>query len=1052
MWSSVISFSLKNKLLVLVGAVVVLFIGYRVFEELPIDVYPDINDPRVTIMTEAPGFAPEEVETLVTFPLESAFNGVPQVKRVRSSSGVGISVIFIEFEWGTDVYRARQLVTERMQAVVPSLPDGVEPPFMSPITSRLGEIVEYALVDESGKYSALELRDIADWIIQFRLKAAGGIANVINQGGFVKQYQVLVEPERLLAYDLSLSDVRGALEKDNLNTPGGFFLTANEEFLIRGLGRVRTLADIENVVVATRSDGTPIVVGDVASVRIAGPVARRGAGTLNGMETVLGKVSKQPETNTFKLTERIMRVFQELQRSLPEGVRIIPEYVQADLIARAVKTVEEAFRDGAILVTVILVVFLFNFRTSFISLTAIPLSLILAVIVLYWSGLTLNTMTLAGLAISVGMVVDDGIIDVENIYRRLREYFSRKKAGEPVTETPSQVVLRASNEIRSSIVFATIIIVLVFLPLFTLSGIEGRLFYPLGLAVVVAMAASLLIALTIVPVLSDLMLTRGKKLRETESPVVRWIKWAYAPVLRLVMRRWKWVLAGSVALIIGAVAMIPFMGTEFLPILDEGTFVVNAVMPPGTSLQESKRISFNIQEVLRSIPEVTSISNRIGRAEQDEHAEGVYYNEMLVNVLPVEERERGREELLAAMREQLADFPGVAVNIGQPIQHRIDHLLSGVTAQVAIKIFGQDLNELRRKAMQVRDVVAQVPGVVDLQVEPQVMIEIPQLRMRVKREVASRYGLTTRDISHFIQTAFNGEVVSQVVLGQRQYDLVVLVDDQTRGNLDRIRNLRISTPTGAKVPLFQVVQLQKAMGPNTINRENVMRRIVVQSNVQGRDLGSFVKEIEARVAQQVDFPPGYFITYGGQFESQQRATRMLLIETLLIVVAIFILLQMSLGSWKLGGLVMMNLPLALVGGVVSVFISGGVLSVPSLVGFILLFGIAVRNGIILVDHINALRRDKGMDLVEAILRGAGDRISPVLMTALTTGVGLLPLALSSGSGAELQKPLAIVIVGGMVTSTILTLVAMPVFYYLVERGGETRRLATLETGATPVTA
>jgi len=632
--------------------------------------------------------------------------------------------------------------------------------------------------------------------------------------------------------------------------------------------------------------------------------------------------------------------------------------------------------------------------------------------------------------------VDDGIIDVENIFRRLREYFAN-----PTKEKPSEVVLRASNEIRASIVFATLIIILVFVPLFTLAGIEGRLFFPLGLAVVIAMAASLLVALTVVPVLSDLLLARGRRISTKESPVIRWIKVAYLPVLSFVMKRWQAVLVGSVSLGMIALLMIPFMGTEFLPILDEGTFVINAINPPGTSLAESQRIGDRINAAMHTIPEVTSTSNRIGRAEQDEHAEGVYYNEMLVNVLPVEERERTREDLLAVMRQKMAQFPGVTVSIGQPIQHRIDHLLSGVTAQVAIKIFGPDLNILREKAQDVAAVIAGVPGVADLQVEPQVLIEIPQLKINIKRDAASRYGLSVQDISHFIETAFNGEVASQVVLGQRQYDLVVLIDDGNRNRLDRLENLRIATPSGPKVPLRRVADVSIGMGPNTINRENVSRRIVIQSNVQDRDLGSFVLEVQERVAQQVDFPQGYFITYGGQFESQQSATRLLLIEMVFIVIAIFLLLQMSMGTWKLATLVMLNLPLALVGGIFSVMISGGVLSVSSLVGFILLFGIAVRNGIILVTHVNDLRFVEGKGLMEAIMEGAGDRISPVLMTALTTGLGLLPLALSTGSGAELQKPLAIVIVGGMVTSTILTLVSLPVFYYLMERKSEAERLA-----------
>ncbi|MCH7761046.1 efflux RND transporter permease subunit [candidate division TA06 bacterium] len=1033
MWSKIIAFSLKNRLLVLFGAVMMIAFGFRVITEMPVDVYPDIEDPRVTILTEAHGWSPEEVEALVTFPMESAFNGTPFVKRVRSSSGIGLSVIFVEFEWGTDIFVARQMVNERLQLVAPTLPEGVDAPIVAPITSRLGEIVEYAVVDESGRLSSMEMRELNDWVVRYRLQSVGGIANVINQGGLFKQYQVLVHPEKLIQYDLSLEDIDEALTESNLNSAGGIFLQGAKEALIRGLGRIQTLEDLENVVITTREHGTPILIKDIADVKIGSqPKRRRGAGTLNGEEAALGKVSKQPGVNTLTLTQEVMGALDELRSSLPPGVSIRTEYLQSNLIRRAIETVKDALVEGSVLVIIILMIFLFNLRTSLITLTAIPLSLILGVIVLNWFGKTINIFTIAGFAIAVGMVVDDGIIDVENIFRRLREYFHA-----PTSERPTQVVLRASNEIRSSIVYATLIIILVFIPLFTLSGVEGRMFAPLALAVTVAMGASLLVALTVIPVLSDILLTRGKRLQERDSPVVRWIKRGYRPLLRFFLNKKREVVVFAVLMIATALLLIPRMGREFLPIMDEGTFVINALLPPGTSLEETQKIGSKIEKVLLEFPFVLSTSNRTGRAKGDEHAEGVNYNEILVNILSPEEREESMEELKAQIRERLGHFPGVVIAIGQPIQHRLDHMLSGVNAQVALKLFGSDLDILRAKAKEIEAVVAQVEGVEDLAVEQQV--EIPQLQFKIDREAAARYGLSVGKLAHFIESAFNGEVVSQIIQGQRQYDLFLRLDEKSFGDLEKIKNLRVKTPTGPRVPLGRLANIHMAKGPNTINRENVSRRIVIQCNVSGRDLGGFVEEIQRRISEQVTLPEGYFITYGGQFESQQRAMRQLMTQAVFIIIAMFLLLHISLGSTRTAFVVMLNLPLALVGGVFSVFLSGGTLSVSSLVGFILLFGIAVRNGIILITHTNDLRETEGMGLREAVLLGAEHRVSPVLMTALTTGLGMLPLALASGSGAEIQKPLAIVIVGGLMSSMFLTLLVLPVFYYMIERRGEEKK-------------
>ena len=1026
MWSKLVAFSLKNWLLVVAGALVALLAGYQVLSRMPVDVYPDITDPRVTILTEAAGWSPEEVETLVTFPLESVFNGMPFVKRVRSSSGIGLSVVIVEFEWGTDVFQARQIVAERLATV--KLPEGAETPFMTPIASRLGEIVEFALVDEKGALSPLELRDLADWVIRFRLQSAGGIANILNMGGFVKEYQVVVHPVHLTHYGLSLHEVFEALEQSNLNAAGGFSQDLHQEYLIRGLGRIQTLDDIKSVVIATRSNGVPVYVKDVAEVRVSGPAVRRGASSLNGRETVLGRIVKQPGTNTLDLTAKIDGIFDQLKTTLPEGVRISTEYVQADVIRRAIHTVRQSFLEGAVLVVVILFVFLWNLRASLITLTAIPLSLVLGVVFIAFQGMTLNVMTLAALTIAVGLVVDDAIIVVENIHRRLRE--ASGKTSHLGNDARREIVLAATQEIVGSVVYATVIIMLVFLPIFAFKGIEGRLFAPLATTVIVAMGASLLVSVTLNPALSYLFLASRSGASHRESPVLTWVHRWYRPLLTVILHhRWPVVIV-VLAIIVLAAALTPFVGKEFLPIMDEGTYVINVRMLPGTSLDESLRIGRQVERALLEIPDVVSTSARTGRAEQDEHAEGVNVNEILVNVKPPEQRTRSREALLAEIREKLEQFPGAATFVGQPIQHRIDELLSGVTAQVAIKLFGPDLEVLRSTAQDIAAAVRSVRGAADVLVEQQV--DVPQLQIQVDRNAAARYGLSVGQVSRFVETAFKGEVATQVIAGQRTYDLVVILDHAYRDDVDKMRQLLIDTPAGPQVPLERVAQVRYGKGPNTINRENVSRRIVIQSNVQGRDLGGFIAEVQNAVARRVTLPEGYFVVYGGQFEAQQEAMRQLVLLGGLILVAVFLLLYMSLGSVTSAVLVMLNLPFALAGGIFAVFLSGGVLSIPSAIGFILLFGIAIRNGIILIMHINTLREREGLSLDDAIVLGAEHRVSPVLMTALAAGIGMVPLALATGSGAELLKPLATVIVGGLVTSTALTLLALPAFYSMVE--------------------
>ena len=1034
MWSKIIEFSLKYKLLVIIVAIAVTILGWQTFQSAPIDVYPNINPPRITILTEAHGWSPEEMETLVTLPIESTMNGIPYVDRVRSSSAIGLSLVFVEFAWGTDIFLARQMVSERLQLIASNLPSGVDAPIILPTSSLLGEIIEYALVDETGQFGPMEMRDLADWIIRYQLQSQGGIAKVINIGGYIKQYQVFINPDQLTSFDLSLEDVALALESSNENSAGGFLIRDAQELMIRGLGRIETMADIEDVVIDTRQHGRPILVKDVARVQIGStPEIRRGAGSRNGIETVLGKVVKQPGVNTLALTDKVLSVLSSLETSLPDGIKIKREYVQADLIRRAVDTVKEALRDGAILVTVVLAVFLFNFRTALIALTAIPLSLVISVIVLIWQGFSINVMTLSGLAIAVGMVVDDAIVNVENIFRRLREYFQR-----PTSETSTQVVLRASNEIRSSIVFATLIIILVFVPLFSLDGMEGRMFRPLGWAVAISMLVSLLVALTLIPALSDRLLTANIQFPGKESPIVNWIKKGYRPLLVLTLKWRIWVLGAAFILMLLTLSLIPRLGREFLPVMDEATFTVSVFSPPGTSLGESVRIGREMEVKLLTIPEVISVSSRTGRADADEHAHDVNTHEIVVNFTPPDKREKSREELLESVRQLLSsqNFPGIMVSVGQPIQHRLDHLLSGVNAQVAIKLFGPDLNQLRQKAEQIHRVMLDVDGVTDLQVEQQVQVE--QLQIKVDRLAAARYGLSVKDVNHFVESAFKGEVVSQILQGQRQYDMVMRVDPSFVNQINKIAKLKIRTSDGHVVPLEQVAEVQTDYGPNTINRENVSRRIVIQCNVQKRDLASFVTEVQTQIQRRVNLTDGYFVTYGGQFESQQAAQKRILIQTGGVLVGIFILLYLAMNSVRLSLLVMLNLPLALIGGIISVFFSSGILSIPSMVGFILLFGIAVRNGIILTSHINDLRSE-GLPLYEAILKGAEERISPVLMTALTTGLGMLPLALADGSGAELQKPLAIVISGGMVTATMLTLLVLPMLYYMVENNGDSKR-------------
>lgn len=1014
-----IRWSLENRAIVLVLAVVVLIGGALVTHRMPVDVFPDLTAPSVTVMTEAHGLAPQEVETLVTFPIEIAINGASGVRRVRSSSATGISVVWVEFAWGTDIYQARQVVNEKLQLARGVLPPEVEQPILAPISSIMGEILFVALTSET--HSPMELRSTADWVVRPRLLSVPGVSQVVPIGGDTKQYQVLIEPEQIAASGVSLTTVIDAVNKTNQNTSAGFYLTEGQEYLIHGIGRVRTLDEIANTVV-TLHEGRPLLLRQVADVRI-GPAFKRGEGAALGKPAVILSIQKQPGANTLALTRQLDQVLDSIQQTLPAGMVINKQiFRQADFIQVSIDNLVDALRDGAIVVVIILLMFLMNLRATLISLLAVPLSLLVAVLTLWTFGSTMNTMTLGGMAIAIGALVDDAIIDVENVFRRLREN-ALLPPGE--RKPPLAVTLKASLEIRPSITFATFVILLVFVPLFFLSGVEGRLLAPLGLAYMVALFASLVVAVSVTPVLCFLLLPQSKGVTAgKESPVVHGLKRVYHILLGWVLHRPRVVLTIAVTLLVGALASVPFMGRAFLPEFNEGTLTINTVTLPGTSLMESNRLGQMVDAILLSFPEVHATARRTGRAELDEHAQGVEASEIEVGLVM---KDRPKEAFLHDLRRALTVAPGMNITIGQPISHRIDHMLSGVRANVAVKIFGEDLQRLRTLAQEVRGLMAQIPGVVDLNVEQQA--NIPILQLRFNRDRIARVGLRVQDVAEAVEIAFWGKTVSRVLDGQRSFDLLIRYTDDSRRDVDTIRATLIDTPLGGKVPLSSLAEVFTDLGPNTINRENVQRRIVVSCNVAGRDLQSVVLDIQRQIAATVQFPQGYYVVYGGQFESAEEASRTIGWLSVLVFAGIILLLTMALSSFRDALIILVNLPLALIGGVVGVFVSGGVLSVASLIGFITLFGIAMRNGIMLVAHIRHLIEEEGESFRKAVERGALERLSPILMTALCAGLALLPLAVRDGEpGSEILTPMAIVILCGLLSATALNMLVVPALY------------------------
>ncbi len=1012
--------SLNNRLLVLVSAALLLIWGGFEAARMPVDVFPDLTAPTVTVIAEAHGMAPEEVETLITFPIETALNGAAGVRRVRSSTGVGIAVIWVEFAWGTDIYQARQIVSEKLQLVRSTLPPDIPPPVLAPVSSIMGEIMFIALTSE--RHSTLELKTTADWVLRRRLLAVPGVAQVIPIGGDTKQYQVLVRPERLAAYRIGINEVVKALKETNENASAGFYVEGGQQYLIHAVGRVHRPEDIAETVVAMRGD-QPILVRHIAEVRI-GPALKRGEGAHNAKPAVVLGIQKQPGANTLDLTHRLDRVLDDIEASLPEGMRISRHiFRQADFISTAIDNLLAALRDGALLVVLIVFAFLMSGRATTITLLAIPLSLIAAILAMKAFGATINTMTLGGMAIAVGALVDDAIIVVENVVRRLHENAQR---SEETRRGVMAVIYEATHEIQGSIVFATLIIILVFLPLFFLSGVEGRLLKPLGFAYIVSLAASLVVAITVTPVLCALWLPRSQILTQAQEPrLVRWLKTRYEPLLKAVLRRWKLVGTAAFGGLVAALVALGFAGQSFLPDFNEGTLTISAVTLPGTSLQESSELGRRVEEILLKQPAVVATARRTGRAELDEHAQDVNAAEIDVGL---KMQGRSKEELLAALRREFSLLPGMNVVIGQPISHRIDHMLSGTRANIAVKVFGNDLYELRRLAQEVHKVMEGVRGVADLTVEQQT--DIPFLTVKLKRAAIARYGLRVHDVAETVETAFFGQEVSRVLEPQAAFDLVVRYEPSALANLDSIRNTLITTESGAQVPLHALADIRNDRGPNTISRENVQRKIVVMCNVAGRDLHGVVEDIRGGVQAAVTLPTGYHIEYGGQFESAEEASRTLFILGIVVTAGIFLLLYVAFHSVRDALLVMLNLPLALIGGVIGVFLSGGVVSVASLIGFITLFGIATRNGVMLIAHIHRLVQEEGVtDSVEAVLRGARERLIPILMTALAAGLALIPLALSGGEpGSEIQTPMAIVILFGLLSSTALNMIVVPVLY------------------------
>lgn len=1000
MLNRIIKFSLNNRLTVLFAAVIVLIAGIYTSQTMEVDVFPDLNAPTVVVMTEAKGMAPEEVERVVTFPIETAVNGATGVRRVRSTSTTGFSCVWVEFDWGTDIYVDRQIVNEKLAEVSSSLPQTIGQPTLGPQSSILGEVLIVGLT--SDKVSQQDLRTLADWTIRPRLLGIGGVAQVSVQGGEVKEYQVMLHPERMKHHGVSVDEAVESVRDMNQNVSGGVLYEYGNEYLIRGALATSDIDEIGQTVVKN-SDGTPVVLYQVADIKIGNKTPKTGTASNNAEPAVLLTIAKQPNVSTQELTEKLDAAFDDIQKNISADIKIDKEiFRQSRFIDASINNIQESLVEGAVFVVIVLFLFLMNVRTTVISLVTIPLSLLVSILTLKAMGLTINTMSIGGMAIAIGSLVDDAIVDVENVYRRIRsDGFS------------VNTIFEASKEVRMPILNSTLIIVVSFLPLFFLTGMEGKMLVPLGIAFIVSLFASTIVALTLTPVMCSYMLKGGVK----DAKEVKWVSWLkknYSIMLCHAMNHGKLVIGLACGLFVVALGLAFTLGRTFLPSFNEGSYTISLSTLPGISLDESNKIGKRAEELLMSIPEIQTVARKTGRAELDEHAFGVNTSEIEA---PFVLDGRRREELQADVRHKLSSLPGVAIEIGQPISHRIDAMLSGTRANIAIKLFGDDLNRMYRLGNEIKESIESVEGVTDLNVEQQV--ERPQLRITPRRSLMARYGVTPKQFADYISVLLEGETVSQVYEGTNQFDLTVKVDDEDRDGIECIKSLMIDA-NGHKIPLEYIANIESTTGPNSINRENAQRKIVISANVEGRDLRSTVTDVQSRIDSDIKLPEGYRIEYGGQFESEESASRILVLMSLVSIILIFLLLYNQFKSAKLSAIVLLNLPLALIGGVIALVFTDGVLSIPAIIGFISLFGIATRNGILLIDRYQE---------TNDIISGSLDRLTPILMTALTSGLALIPLALGGDlPGNEIQSPMAKVMLGGLLSSTLLNMFVVPLIY------------------------
>ncbi len=1020
--NGIIRFSLNNRMVILVIAALCLVAGIYSTMHTEVDVFPDLNAPTVVVMTEAEGMAPEEVERLVTFPIETAVNGATNVRRVRSSSATGFSIVNIEFDWGTDIYKARQIVSEKIAMVGADLPENVGNPTLGPQASILGELMIIGLTADTT--SMQDLRTIADWTIRPRLLSTGGVAQVAVMGGDIKEYQILMDPGKMRRHGVSMDEVIYAVKGMNQNASGGTLYEYGNEYIVRGLLSTNDIDELKKAVVKTSENGLPITLDAIADVRIGPKTPVLGVASNDGKPAVLLTVTKQPNTNTLALTGRLDNALDELKANLPADVKINSQiFRQSRFIDSSIDNVKKSLIEGAIFVIIVLFIFLMNWRTTIISLISIPLSIVFSLLAIRWMGLTINTMSLGGIAIAIGSLVDDSIVDVENVFKRLRQ---NREKPENERESVIKVVYEASKEVRMPMLNSTLIIIASFLPLFFLSGMEGRMLKPLGITFIISLMASTLVALTVTPVLSSFLLgSQNSDKTGREPALVRWLKKYYGKALNWSLGHKKTILCGVGALLVAAVVMFFTLGGSFLPAFNEGSFTISISTVPGISLEESDRMGRTAEELLLSIPEIKTVGRKTGRAELDEHAFGVNSSEF---ECPFELGKKTRKQLTEEVRQKLAVLPGVNIEIGGPISHRIDAMLSGTKANIAIKLFGSDLNKMYEIGQKIKTSISGVEGIADINVEQQV--ERPELNITPKREMLARYGISLPEFADVVKVTMEGEVVSTVYEGNRSFDLTLKVNDDARSSIERISDLTIDTGDGKKVPLSYVADIKSSAGPNTINRENVSRKLVVSCNATGGELAKAVGAIREKIAENIELPEGYHIEYGGQFESEERASKTIALVSIFSIFIIFMLLYGEFKNISQSLVVLLNLPLALIGGVFAIFFTDGILSIPAIIGFISLFGIATRNGMLLIDRYNVLASE-GHSREEAVMIGSLDRLNPILMTAITSALALLPLALGGDlPGNEIQSPMAKVILGGLFSSTLLNGFVVPVIYLI----------------------